>query len=71
MGEIADMMLDGTLCEGCGGYLGGDGFAVPLLCADCAKDRRKEGKDVQPLGAFWQDCGLRKGPQQKRSKGKK
>ena len=39
MGEIADMMLDGTLCEGCGEYLGeGDGF--PNYCSDeCARDR--------------------------------
>lgn len=39
MGEIADMMLDGTLCEGCGVYIGeGDGF--PQYCSkDCADDR--------------------------------
>lgn len=39
MGEIADAMLDGTLCEGCGAYLGDDtGF--PGYCSDqCAKDR--------------------------------
>lgn len=28
MGEIADMILDGTLCQYCGEYMGeGDGFA--------------------------------------------
>ncbi len=37
MGEIAEMMLDGTLCEGCGEYLGeGDGF--PRYCASCSDD---------------------------------
>jgi hypothetical protein len=38
MGEIAEMMLDGTLCECCGEYIdddGGEGF--PRYCsADCA-----------------------------------
>lgn len=34
MGEIAEMMLDGELCEGCGDYLGdGDGF--PRYCRAC------------------------------------
>jgi endogenous inhibitor of DNA gyrase (YacG/DUF329 family) len=41
MGEIADMMLDGTLCEACGSYIdgeGGEGFA--RYCSDrCARDR--------------------------------
>ncbi len=39
MGEYAEMMLDGTCCEGCGEYLGeGDGF--PRYCSDaCAAGR--------------------------------
>jgi hypothetical protein len=41
MGEIAEMMLDGTLCEGCGTYIddnGGDG--IPRYCSDeCARGR--------------------------------
>lgn len=36
MGEIADMMLDGTLCEGCGEYLGSAG-GFPRLCAGCRR----------------------------------
>lgn len=40
MGEIADAMLDGSLCQGCGEYLGGgDGF--PVLCAGCAPSDRQ------------------------------
>lgn len=38
MGEIADMMLDGTLCSCCGCLLdeeGGDG--IPSRCTDCAE----------------------------------
>lgn len=36
MGEIADMMLDGTLCAGCGVYLEGDTIeGIPNYCEDC------------------------------------
>lgn len=39
MGEIAEMMLEGTLCEGCGVYLeGGDGF--PRRCSACPRDEK-------------------------------
>ena len=39
MGDIADAMLEGDLCEGCGEYMeGGSGF--PQYCsAQCAKGR--------------------------------
>lgn len=41
MGEIAEMMLDGTLCEGCGVYLGsGNGYAT--YCAGCERERRQQ-----------------------------
>lgn len=42
MGEIAEMMLDGTLCEGCGVHLPGDGFGVPRRCRDCKPDAPKD-----------------------------
>lgn len=35
MGEIAEMMLDGTLCEGCGVFLDGDAEGFPRRCEDC------------------------------------
>lgn len=34
MGEIADMMLDGTLCQSCGEYLDSDNDC-PTYCAAC------------------------------------
>lgn len=38
MGEIADAMLDGDLCEGCGEYMeGGSGFT--RRCAGCEPPR--------------------------------
>lgn len=37
MGEIADMMLEGAMCQWCGEYLGdGDGF--PVVCAGCQRE---------------------------------
>lgn len=43
MGDIADMMLDGTLCEGCGMYIGSDnGF--PTYCYDCKPEKKKKKK---------------------------
>ena len=43
MGEIAEMMLDGTLCQMCGVYLGeDDGF--PVTCAGC-----KENEEVDKV----------------------
>lgn len=39
MGEIADAMLDGTLCAGCGAYIGNDA-GYPLYCGPaCEPDR--------------------------------
>lgn len=43
MGKIAEMMLDGTLCEGCGEYLGdGDGF--PQRCDGCSPEPSEQAK---------------------------
>lgn len=41
MGDIADMMLEGTLCEGCGVFLECDeDMGIPMYCSEkCAKDR--------------------------------
>lgn len=43
MGEIAEMMLDGCLCECCGVYIGrGNGF--PVRCHACAVESKAERK---------------------------
>ena len=47
MGEIAEMMLDGTLCEGCGVYLEGEGQGFPRYCGGCRSDRRKGTQEPQ------------------------
>ena len=38
MGEIAEMMLDGEMCEGCGVYLGGEALGIPRKCQSCGGD---------------------------------
>ncbi len=38
MGEIAEMMLDGSLCEGCGSYIDDETLGYPRYCCEeCAK----------------------------------
>lgn len=41
MGDIADMMLDGTLCTQCGEFLLSDGSnpaGYPVYCETCIED---------------------------------
>lgn len=35
MGEISEMMLDGTLCQVCGDYIGQNDFDFPATCSSC------------------------------------
>ena len=41
MGDIADMMLDGTLCEQCGEFIDDDEGGSPRLCASCSQEKEK------------------------------
>ena len=46
MGEIADMMMEGTLCAGCGVYIGCDDMGTPMYCdAECMADHEKVDKN--------------------------
>lgn len=40
MGEIAEMMLDGTMCQVCGEFMdiGGEPAGYPVTCAGCQPD---------------------------------
>lgn len=43
MGEIAEMMLEGAMCQFCGEYLGGgDGF--PQSCYSCTHEQKRNEK---------------------------
>lgn len=48
MGEIAEMMLDGTLCECCGSYIDiASGAGVPRYCSpQCGRDRGRPNVPV-------------------------
>lgn len=55
MGEIAEMMLDGILCEHCGALIDGEGTSYPRYCCEeCARE----------AGALWE-------PEHKRKRRKK
>lgn len=43
MGDIADSMLDGTMCAECGVYVGVD-WGVPVICNSCFDDDHKTAK---------------------------
>jgi len=49
MGDIADMMLDGTLCQICGVYLGKD-TGYPISCEACEACYRSE-KEIKYLNS--------------------
>lgn len=51
MGDMADMMLDGTMCEICGVYLEeGVAQGFPRKCKHCVEDGKKNvSQDPQPL----------------------
>lgn len=42
MGDIADMMLDGTLCECCGVFIDNNDADVPRKCAHCARETKPQ-----------------------------
>lgn len=42
MGDIANMMLDGTLCEMCGVYMPGGSCGVPRRCRDCRPSKAEQ-----------------------------
>lgn len=48
MGEVAEMILDGTLCQSCGVFIGeGEGF--PRECAYCRRAGKAAGKVACPV----------------------
>ncbi len=48
MGEIADMMIGGEMCEMCGVYLEENDMGIPMYCSkQCAKDRGLSKADME------------------------
>lgn len=54
MGDIADAMLDGTLCQTCGEYMDplryGSPLGVPRSCHACRRDAKKPRKEHKEDG---------------------
>ena len=48
MGEIAEMMLDGTLCQGCGLFLNEDPPGYPVSCPECRRASQPRGLRLRP-----------------------
>ena len=50
MGEIADMMIDGTMCP-CGQFIddGADGPGYPQYCSDQCREDYGCGEDAHPV----------------------
>ena len=61
MGEIAEMMLDGTLCEECGVYIAGEGYGVPRRCRDC-RPSKKEQKAMNVARSEAEQAAAKKHP---------
>ena len=65
MGEYAEMLLDGTCCEGCGEFMGGGSPGYPRYCSkQCARDRGMVAPthgetSKRPLEGKCQKCGKR------------
>ena len=63
MGEIADTMLDGTLCAGCGVYLDVEPAGYPIYCSpQCEPDFGHHPQNMPPLKSKSKCpiCGARK-----------
>lgn len=58
MGDVADAMLDGDLCQGCGVYMpNGQGF--PQTCSACERESHKASGPQAPIHADCPYCGKR------------
>lgn len=50
MGDISEMILEGILCQQCGGLVDGDVAGYPRKCNDCKEEsgvRKRTGKMVK------------------------
>ena len=48
MGDISEMMLDGTLCEVCGEFIDEEDCGYPRKCAACSQDDSPEKGKKKP-----------------------
>jgi Zn finger protein HypA/HybF involved in hydrogenase expression len=56
VGEVVEMMIDGTLCEVCGVYLG-QAIGFPRRCRDCKQGAPKSRKMQRITTRQCPQCG--------------
>lgn len=60
MGEIADWILEGGLCQTCGAYLeDGNEPGYPRTCAGCQDNERVEKSDAKIISCIYSRCRKR------------
>lgn len=42
MGEISDLILEGYLCDLCGGFIDNNNSGYPRTCKECIKENKEE-----------------------------
>lgn len=55
MGDIADMMINGLICEACGAGLEGGASGHPRLCDDCTEGYTDKTFKRERIDAAWED----------------
>lgn len=51
MGDIAEMMMEGTLCQECGGFIDDDeDGGYPRTCEDCKREAAEDEKAKKRKG---------------------
>jgi hypothetical protein len=59
MGEVAEMMIDGTLCEQCGEFLDGESPGYPRSCTGCDPAQEREAEIDAELARLFERQRLR------------
>lgn len=67
MGDIADGMLSGVLCQVCGEYLGGEGDGFPVTCGGCRDQDERDATETRMLNDVF---GMIDSPHQSYERGK-
>lgn len=57
MGEIADLMINGDICQGCGAELG-DGDGYPRQCKACERESPLSKKPIPQRNTRKTKCGI-------------
>lgn len=45
MGDAAEMVLEGILCQNCGTFLDEEGCGFPTNCSYCEEQEKNEGEE--------------------------